>query len=86
MPDPAVTALTGYKGGEDSSGKGGRTREASVMNAVDDAVTGGPAHPAATPSTPTNMRMPAKPSSFAPSGTPGPKVFGSPIEGNAASK
>jgi hypothetical protein len=88
MPDPAVTALTGYKGGDDSSGKGGRTREATVMNAVDDAVTGGPAHPAATPSNPVNTRPPATPSSYAPSDspTPGPRVYGSPIEGNAASK
>lgn len=89
MPDPAVTALTGFRGGDDSSGKGGRMREAKTMQTVDDmAGNGGPAHPAATPSTPVNTRPPAKPSSFAPSDnpTPGPRVYGSPIEGNAASK
>lgn len=88
MSDP-VQDLTGYKGGDDSSGKGGRVREAKTMRAVDDAAgPGGPPHPATTASNPTNTRPPARPSSFAPSedDTPRAKVYGSPIEGNAASK
>lgn len=89
MSDP-VEALTGYKGGADASGKGGRVRSAKMMQQVDDiAGPGGPAHPAATPSSPVNTRPPAKPSSFAPSDDdekPKSRVYGSPIEGNAASK
>lgn len=86
MPDP-VEALTGYRGGEDSSGKGGRVRSAKMMQQVDDiSGPGGPAHPAATPSNPVNTRPPTKPSSFAPSGDKGPRVYGSPIEGAEASK
>ncbi len=80
----------------DPSGIGGRNREKSVMSQVAEAETGGPKHPAATPSNPTNTRpAPAPASSFAPrrvvndDGTM-PKyneaAYGSPIEGNAASK
>lgn len=71
----------------DPSGIGGRNREKSVMSQVAQAETGGPAHPAATPSNPTNTRpAPAPASSFAPSGDKGPRVYGSPIEGAEASK
>lgn len=87
MPNP----LTGYDSSSgDSSGIGGRVRETKVMKAVDDAAgSNGKAHPAATPSSPTNTRPPARPSSFAPSeddDKPRNRVYGSPIEGNAASK
>ena len=65
----------------------GRGRTAQNMQTVDDmSGPGGPAHPAATPTTPTNMKPPPTPSSYAPSGDTGPRVYGSPIEGNAASK
>lgn len=65
----------------------GKTRTAQNLDTADN-IEGGPAHPAATPSVPVNTRPPAKPSSYAPSDAPtsGPKVYGSPIEGNAASK
>ncbi len=84
MPNP----LTGYDPDSgNASGIGGRTREATIDKAVDAAAgPGGKSHPAATPQNPTNTRPPAKPSSFAPSGDTGPRVYGSPIEGNAPSK
>jgi hypothetical protein len=63
------------------TGQGGKNREKSVMSQVAEAETGGPKHPAATPSNPTNTRpVPAPASSFAPSGDKGPRVYGSPIE------
>jgi hypothetical protein len=71
----------------DSSGVGGRNREKSIMSQVAEAETGGPKHPAATPSNPTNTRpAPAPASSFAPSDDKGSRVYGSPIEGAEASK
>lgn len=71
----------------DPTGVGGRNREKSIMSQVADAETGGPKHPAATPSNPTTTRRaPAAPSSMAPSGDKGSRVYGSPIEGNSASK
>jgi hypothetical protein len=67
-------------------GAGGKAREKNIMSQVDDAV-GGPKHPAATPTNPTTTRRaPAPASSFAPSDDKGPRVYGSPIEGNEASK
>jgi len=79
--------LTGYNPKVPPSGIGGRQREATMMANVDK-MAGGPAHPAATAPAPAPKAVvhPAA-SSFAPAApTPGPKVFGSPIEGNAASK
>ena len=75
MADP-VQALTGYKGGADASGKGGRTREATNMARVD-AMAGGNSsdHPAASNPTYPTVTKPA-PSSYAPSDDGGPKVYG----------
>lgn len=44
-----VNDLTGYQGGSDASGKGGRARERKIMGAVDAAQTGGPSSNAAPP-------------------------------------
>jgi hypothetical protein len=75
MADP-VQALTGYKGGADASGKGGRTREATNMARVD-AMAGGNSsdHPAASNPTYPTQTKPA-PSSYAPSDDGGPRVYG----------
>lgn len=91
MPDQARTVpLTGYNPSNPSSGAGGRTRESVIMGNVDKMAGGGgkataaPVHPAAT----TAAASAPKPSSFAPRAVDGnaTRVYGSPIEGNAASK
>lgn len=82
MPNP----LTGYSPG-DVSGKGGRARETNVMSQVDEAVTG--AHSATAPTSqggPVQAKVHPAASSYAPGPAVTSHVYGSPIEGNAASK
>lgn len=66
----------------------GKTRTAQNLDTADN-VEGGP-HPAAIAAqTPVTSTPKPHPSSYAPSDdapAPGPRVYGSPIEGNAASK
>lgn len=74
----------------DPSGWGGRVREQKIMDTVDK-MSGGGAHPAASPTAPASVGFKAHPaaSSYAPSDgepSPGPHTYGSPIEGNEASK
>lgn len=66
----------------------GKTRTAQNLDTVDN-IEGGPAHPSALATAPVTAQPKPHPSSYAPSDdapAPGPRVYGSPIEGNAASK
>lgn len=65
----------------------GKTRTAQNLDTVDN-IEGGPAHPASTATAPVTAPPKPHPSSYAPTddAPAGPRVYGSPIEGNAASK
>lgn len=64
----------------------GQTRTRQNLDTVDHIDDGAP-HPASTATAPVTSPPKPHPSSYAPSDAPaGPRVYGSPIEGNAASK
>ena len=79
MPDQ-TNPVTGYNPANPPSGKGGRTREDTIMSNVDNiaggssknSTNGGDPHPAAVAAKP-------KPSGLVPMGDNGPHIYGSPI-------
>jgi hypothetical protein len=75
----------------DSSGWGGRVREQKITDTVDEMAGAGKGHPAASAPAPASQGQKVHPaaSSYAPADgepTPGPHVYGSPIEGNGPSQ
>ena len=69
--------VTGYQGGSDASGKGGRARERTIMGAVDNAAGGGSQSSNAAPPAPTKQH----PAAYKPTPTErASRNYGAPID------